>query len=272
MVKKSSEDTINPDLPPSKAIELFKRQIDKISQLLEKSRKDPEAREFRNFNVNLITRTFGKPSQNLSSYYSAEHPGPMRIGMSDREWEALHKEGLQHISGLFKGFIDQLEVFGDNEKAQGETQIKKTLSRKVFIVHGHDESAKNEIEIFLKENHLEPIVLHRQTDGGNTLIEKIEKYSDVAYAIVIITPDDTVIGSGPSVSKISSQEGRARQNVIFEWGYFLGKYGRERVCCVYKQGVVLPSDLSGLVYKPFQHSIEEVKYSLLKELQAVGLV
>ena len=104
-----------------------------------------------------------------------------------------------------------------------------------------------------------------------TLIEKIEHYSDVVYAIVILTPDDTVIGSGKSVNKIRREELRARQNVIFEWGFFVGRYGREKVCCIYQEGTMLPSDVSGVVYKPYVKAVEEIKYNLLAELKAAGL-
>jgi predicted nucleotide-binding protein len=143
---------------------------------------------------------------------------------------------------------------------------------KIFIVHGHDHAAANEIELSLNRHGLEAIVLHRQPDKGRTLIEKIEHYAaNVAYVIIILTPDDTVIGSGPSLNEIPREEGRARQNVIFEWGYFVGKFGRERVCCIYKEGTVLPTDVSGVVYKPFRRSIDEVKYGLLEELKASGL-
>lgn len=149
--------------------------------------------------------------------------------------------------------------------------MEPILADKVFIVHGHDEGSRAEIELFLREQGLEPIVLHRQADHGLTLIEKVEKYSDVRFAIVLLTPDDTVIGSGPSVNKIRSEEPRARQNVIFEWGFFVGKLGRGRVCCLVKRGVLLPSDVHGIVYKPFDLHINEVKYALRQELAAAGL-
>jgi len=145
------------------------------------------------------------------------------------------------------------------------------LTDKIFVVHGHEDAAKTEIELFLRQHGLEPIVLHRLPDRGMTLIEKIEHYSEVVYAIVIMTPDDTVVGSGKSVNKIRREEHRARQNVIFEWGFFVGRYGRKKVCCIYEEGTNIPSDVSGVVYKPYSKSVEEIKYSLLEELKAAGL-
>ena len=146
------------------------------------------------------------------------------------------------------------------------------ISNKVFIVHGHDEKAKNELEIFLNEIGLEPIVLHRQADEGQTIIEKFEKHSDVGYAFILLTPDEMAYTVDQAESSESERdvEFRARPNVIFEFGYFVGKLGRSRVCCLYTGTVTLPSDINGLVYKQFNNSIEESGYSIIRELKAAG--
>jgi predicted nucleotide-binding protein len=145
-------------------------------------------------------------------------------------------------------------------------------SNKVFIVHGHDEKAKQELEIFLTELGLEPVVLHRQADQGQTIIEKFEKYSDVGYAFILMTPDEIAyLSSEADISESERRaELRARPNVIFEFGYFVGKLGRARVCCLHTGAVTLPSDLGGLVYKQYLNSIEESGYSIIKELKAAG--
>jgi len=146
------------------------------------------------------------------------------------------------------------------------------ISNKVFIVHGHDETAKNELEIFLTEIGLEPVVLHRQADEGQTIIEKFEKHSDVGYAFIILTPDEMAYTADQADFSESERniELRARPNVIFEFGYFVGKLGRKRVCCLYTGSVNLPSDINGLLYKPFTQSIEESGYGIIKELKAAG--
>ncbi len=133
------------------------------------------------------------------------------------------------------------------------------ISNKVFVVHGHDEKAKNEIEIFLAEIGLKPVVLHREADEGQTIIEKFEKHSDVGYAFILLTPDEIAYTVEQSKLPESERniENRARPNVIFEFGYFVGKLGRKRVCCLYTGSVKLPSDINGLLYKPFIQSIKE---------------
>jgi predicted nucleotide-binding protein len=145
-------------------------------------------------------------------------------------------------------------------------------SNKVFVVHGHDEKSKHELEIFLTELGLESVVLHRQADEGKTIIEKFEKHSDVGYAFILLTPDEVSYLTAESELPEEERkiEFRARPNVIFEFGYFVGKLGRPRVCCLHTGSVSLPSDVSGLVYKSFTNSIEESGYSIIKELKAAG--
>lgn len=143
---------------------------------------------------------------------------------------------------------------------------------KVFVVHGHDNALKDETCVFLTGLGFEPIVLHRQPDGGLTIIEKFEKNADVKYAFVLLTPDDYGFKADELKKPENERVGefRARQNVIFELGYFIGKLGRQFVCCIYKN-VTVPSDISGLIYKNVNKSIEEVGYEIIKELKNAGL-
>lgn len=119
-------------------------------------------------------------------------------------------------------------------------------SRKVFVVHGHDEAVKQSVARFLEKLGLEPIILHEQPNKGQTLIEKFEANSDVGFAVVLLTPDD--VGRGAAEKKLNP---RTRQNVILELGYFLGILRRARVCALYKEGVELPSDIHGVIYVPY---------------------
>ncbi len=148
----------------------------------------------------------------------------------------------------------------------------ETPSRKVFVVHGHDELAKNALEGFLGEIGLEPIVLHRQPDKGRTIIEKFEAHSDVGFAFVLLTPDETAYLATEEDKESAERKTkkRARPNVLFEFGFFVGKLGRTRVCCLYTGDVELPSDVSGLLYKQYENSVEETFWPLQKELRAAG--
>jgi len=136
----------------------------------------------------------------------------------------------------------------------------------VFVVHGHDVAARETVARFLEHAGLRPIILHEQVNAGLTILEKFERYANVAYAIVLLTPDDI----GASQATPDTLSPRARQNVILELGYFVGKLGRDRVCPLYKAGVELPSDLHGLVYVPMDDA-EAWQIRLAKELEAAGL-
>lgn len=137
-------------------------------------------------------------------------------------------------------------------------------TRQVFIVHGHDDIAKLEMAAFIKSLNLEPIILHLQASSGRTIIEKIEYYSNVGFGIVLYTPCDV----GSKVGALQSAY-RARQNVVFEHGYLIGKLGRPRVAAVVKGQVETPNDISGVVYITLDE-LGEWKEVLKKEMLSVG--
>ena len=152
------------------------------------------------------------------------------------------------------------------------THASPALSNRVFVVHGHDSGLKTDVERFLHEIGLEPVVLHRQPDEGATIIEKFEKHADVGFAFVLLTPDEvayTVVQENVPEGQRTTER-RARPNVIFEFGYFVGKLGRSRVCCLHRGKVKIPSDLDGLVYKEVDSSLDEQAYSIIRELKAAG--
>jgi len=134
----------------------------------------------------------------------------------------------------------------------------------VFIVHGHDEIAKLDAANFVTRLGLEPIILHMQASSGMTIIEKIEHYSNVGFGIVLYTPCDVGSKAGELTGKF-----RARQNVVFEHGYLIGKLGRSRVAAVIKGDVEPPNDISGVVYVHMD-ATENWKEQLIVELRDAG--
>ena len=137
---------------------------------------------------------------------------------------------------------------------------------KVFIVHGRDNLAKIDVARFLEHMGLEPVILHEQASCGKTIIEKIEEYTDVGYGIVLYTPCDK---GGLENCKESELKHRARQNVVFEHGYLIGKLGRDKVCALMKDDVEYPNDISGVLYIKYQDN-DVWKLELSKELKRVG--
>ncbi|MBG9994440.1 nucleotide-binding protein [Pseudoalteromonas sp. NZS127_1] len=135
------------------------------------------------------------------------------------------------------------------KKALAETKSSAKKSKdgelcRVFIVHGHDESAQNKAARFVEKLGFEAIILHEKASSGRTIIEKIEHYSDVGFAIVLYTPDDV----GNVRSEADNLNVRARQNVVFEHGYLIGKLGRTNVSALVDGKLELPNDISGVVY------------------------
>jgi len=146
-----------------------------------------------------------------------------------------------------------------------ELNVEKAYDKKkIFIVHGHDAEAKLEVARFIDKIGFESIILHEQVNKNQTIIEKIETYTDVGFGVVIYTPCD--VGAMKSESKNLNQ--RARQNVVFEHGFLLGKLGRSNVCSLVKGKVETPSDISGVVYTPMDSGNWQIE--LAKELKASG--
>jgi len=142
----------------------------------------------------------------------------------------------------------------------------KSAVQKVFLVHGHDEEAKETAARFIEKLGLVAIILGEQTSAGRTIIEKFEKHSEVSFALVLLTPDDVCAVKG----ELDRSKPRARQNVIFELGYFLGKLGRERVCALYKGEVEIPSDYNAVIYIPMDVG-GAWRLHLAREMKAAGL-
>lgn len=163
-----------------------------------------------------------------------------------------------------------------NVQGKNQQQVKDILDgkvtnvgRKVFVVYGHDEIARTQLEAMLRRWDLDPIILDQQASGGQTIIEKLEEYSaDVGYAIVLATPDD----EGKAVNE-ESYKFRVRQNVVLELGMFLAKLGRNKVAILLKEdkNFEKPSDIQGLIYIPFQNKVDEVAINLIRELSRQGI-
>lgn len=151
------------------------------------------------------------------------------------------------------------------EKATGP--MGPISGSKVFLVHGHDESAREGTARFLEKLGLEPIILNEQPNAGRTIIEKVERYAEVAFAVVLLTPDDIGAVHGNPQHDLKP---RARQNVILELGYFLGRLGRTHVAALIKGDVEKPSDYDGVVYLDLDPA-GAWKLQLARELKTAGL-
>ena len=160
------------------------------------------------------------------------------------------------------------EAFSEQQPSlAGRNKPDSPIPNRVFIVYGHDKGALEQLELFLRRMKLEPIILQNLPSGGDTLIEKLETFTDADFACVLLTPDD----EGYPVGKPEMAKPRARQNVVLELGMVLTKLGRSRVAILVKgEGLERPSDIEGLIYIPFKDRVDEAKNLLGASLQDAG--
>jgi predicted nucleotide-binding protein len=193
--------------------------------------------------------------------FAADHYSSTGKTINDRGFNSL----LFHIENLEEVLLNL-----NNNKVQSSLHQSNSQSpQSVFIVHGRDELALSQTENIVRRLGLEPIVLRRKANQGLTLIEKFEKHSNVKFAIVLLTPDD--VGALSENGPTPHLQFRARQNVIFELGFFYGKLGRAQVCCLLKGGVEKPSDIDGISYIGYSNFVEERELDIMKELKAAGI-
>lgn len=179
----------------------------------------------------------------------------------------IHGEALIHNLNVIHNRMISYQAAKATTIESDPDQKGKIMSNKVFIVHGHDNEAKQEMARTLTKGGFDPIILHEQPDSGRTIIEKIERYSDVCYAVVLYTECDK---GRDKNNPVEQERNRARQNVVFEHGYLIGKLGRDHVSALVKGDVETPGDISGVVYTPMDTG-GAWKIQLANNMQDIGL-
>lgn len=214
----------------------------------------------------VVRRTFGaecKYLRDLPNIHFYPRVAPSSMEHKRQQWNS----GKTSLKNLLSTAVVEVELFeADPETAPSYSEA--VAGRKVFVVHGHDEGLKQTVARVLEQLDLQPIILHEQPNSGRTIIEKFEDYSDVAFAVVLLTPDDMAYGSQEDPS---TARPRGRQNVILELGFFLGKLGRNRVAALHTgEDIELPTDYSGVLFIPVD-SAGRWQLDLVKELKSCGI-
>src|SRR5215470_11991075 len=246
---KDSESPGPPEIGPQQGIDLIQRQIVKGDQML--GRRPIVKDEYSSWELvtrNILEKAFGKSSPNVTSITSVGKYGGFPGNAGEAWWENHRAESLQTQVTKLRGLVQLLETELELRDAGTVKPVQVRSGHRIFLVHGHDELALQETARFLEKLEQDVIILREQPNRGRTLIEKFEDYAGVGFAVVLLTPDDR---GGPTAAAHDDQKLRARQNVIFELGYFIGRLGRNRVCALYRPGVEIPSDYSGVLYQEF---------------------
>lgn len=147
-------------------------------------------------------------------------------------------------------------------------------NKKVFVVHGHDDTSREQLELVLHKLGLNPFVLANTAGGGLTIIEALEKEigpkeGQARFGIVLLTPDDVGYAKKEGPDKA---EPRARQNVVLEMGMLIAAIGRPNVAILKKGHLEVPSDAQGILYIPFNDHVKETVPKLVDRLRAAGFV
>ena len=212
-----------------------------------------------------IAKVFGAESMEMkrfdeTSFWSA-------VWSSDTSNEEYHREcvntcrnGLMTTKAILETYLEEFDDVEDNSIGAKELETSFDYS-KIFIVHGHDGELKESVARIIEKQGIHAIILSEQANQGRTIIEKFEQNSDVGCAICLFTGDDYGRAKAQKDDKL-----RARQNVVFEAGYFIGKLGRNHIVILSDSGIEIPSDLAGVVYT----NTDNWKVDLLKDLKAMG--
>lgn len=257
--------------PRASVTQKIQVQIEKGQQIRNKEirTKDEleEARSERSkwskYNTELLLRLFDNST--MADEYDKFYGGVFSMNPTLPQMVDDFREDMDDSINRLEAIRDRLDLIPESS-ANPSPAASTQVGTDVFIVHGHDDAAKETVSRFVEKLGLKVIILHEQPSAGRTIIEKFEAYANVGFAIVLLTPDDV----GALRDKATEGKPRARQNVIFELGYFIGRLGRQRVCAIYKEGVELPSDIHGVLYVLMDNS-GAWRLALAKEMKHVGL-
>ena len=225
-----------------------------------------EYSSWHDYNLELLKQSFNDPFNEYRKDYDniGQWSGFMLGGSKS------NAEKLKDFRKLFTAKIDNLKKLFQKTDILKSSEIEQAIHQEiefdksqVFIVHGHDDLAKEETARFIEKLGFSPIILHEQASSGLTIIEKIESYTNVGFGVVLYTPCDKGAKNGDE----SNLKLRARQNVVFEHGYLIGKIGRKNVTALVKGTIETPNDISGVVYISMSN---DWKFALAKELKNSG--
>ena len=202
-----------------------------------------------------LYNTYGEESIELKQF------GNIKFTLSNYTNYTLNNDFMRACRQGLKIALALLEDLRDSSYEIESKGINDFDLRNVFIIHGHDGELRESVARVLEKLSINPIIVSEQENSGQTIIEKFESNSNVGCAIALFTADD----KGKEKNK-NKYQNRARQNVVFETGYFMGKIGRDRVIIIADQGIEIPSDLQGVLWT----NSENWKFDLAKQLKAIG--
>lgn len=238
----------------NKLIKLY-NEIDELKN--KKSSSDSDFKAWKTDVQLCLSGLYGEKSIQLKNFNSRLFSPMVIVGNTD--WHEPYVRDLETTKKEFERYIGDFEDESENDSVKK----KRFVNNKVFVVHGHDGELKEKVARRLEQQGIEAIILREQANRGKTIIEKLETYSDVHVAIALFTQDDL----GAAKDEKENEKYRARQNVVFEAGYFMGYLGRENTIIIVDDNIEIPGDLAGMVYT----TKDNWEFEMLKELNAAGM-
>lgn len=217
--------------------------------------------EFSAWHLNVkrfLEHKFGKESTETKKFDKTYFHPVAFIDQPKSEWIKCCKAGITETKVILQTYLEEMEE-SQNSLNENKDNHNIDLTR-VFIVHGHNGEIKQKVARLVEQQNIKPIILDEQVNAGKTIIEKFEQHSNVGAAICLFTADDN-----GKANQETEYKKRARQNVVLETGFFMGKLGRERLVIIAENGIELPSDMQGVVY--INNNWE---FAMLKELKNMG--
>ena len=251
------------------ALQRLQRAQSKISELEQLPSSSPEFTKWQRNTEVAIVKTFGNDTRHFPDFTNINYSlSVVSTSTTDAEFEEAYRRGLGRARSVLESMLEEIEEYWEDEETKSRRSARATSQStdgyELFVVHGRDNEAKETVARFLQKLQLKPIILHEKPNEGRTIVEKFEEYGRVGFAIVILTPDD--VGKLQNTQALNP---RARQNVIFEFGYFVGRLGREHVCALKKGELEIPSDYDGVIYIAMDDT-DAWQIALARELKTGG--
>lgn len=189
-------------------------------------------------------------------------------------WESsktVQFQGANDVKLEFENAFNGVESLKTQDNPTIKTSIKKPDSKtKIFVVHGHDQTSLEQLELVLRRLGLDPYILQNNDGQSKTLIEALEKhiYEEAAFGIILMTPDDY---GYPKNKTNDDRQARARQNVILEMGMVMASLGRDKTVILKKGNLESPSDVSGIIYLEFNDHVKEIAVKLANRMKGAGI-
>lgn len=255
------------------AVQRIQSLVDQINELQSRPYDSSDFQKWARSTDLALRNTFGDQHRNVDEFSSISYSPIMVIaGTGDYQFQEPYTAGLKRAKALLYSMIEEIQEYWSDDgsfkdldlQTESEDMIKIS-TKSIFVIHGHDELAKESVARYISNLGFDPVILHEQGSCSLSMIEKFERHSEACFAIALLTPDDV----GGTVGNTQLKP-RARQNVIFELGYFIGKLSRTRVCALTKGDIELPSDYKGVAFVHMDPA-GAWRMQLVREMKASGL-